>query len=311
MSKWLTLVLSIVIMFVLLKLADFKTVWSTWQMVRLDYALAAGGLLSSTILARVFAWQYLLRRAQESITFFRLLPLLIIAFFSGIALPVRSGELVGPWIVSTSAKLPFGKVVAILFCERIAHMLVLFIIMTCSTLINLDLLLGSQKRLYPLAWILFALALGVILWMKRGWIIGKIRQKLLSFEKTSHHVDLFLETVTALSRTGSHMAMLFILSFLFWGCVILAYHLLLRSLDMNLNLSQTAFVSSLSTLAGTFMVIPVGPTEGIASSLLIQFGYSYPVSISFASFYTMMWVGLLGSYTLFSYGVLSLMGKRI
>ena len=81
--------------------------------------------------------------------------------------------------------------------------------------------------------------------------------------------------------------------------------------NINLSIAQSAFVSSISTLAGTFMIIPVGPPEGIASSLIVQFGYSYPLSISFASFYTFMWLGLLGLYAIVSYGCILLKGKRI
>jgi uncharacterized protein (TIRG00374 family) len=102
--------------------------------------------LAVTHLFRTLRWEYLLRALGVSLPFRRLLPISSAGFMAILALPVRLGEFVRPYLVARERKVSMSAMVGAVAVERIVDGLLVSILFFCAYLASAGDMFSPQLR---------------------------------------------------------------------------------------------------------------------------------------------------------------------
>jgi uncharacterized protein (TIRG00374 family) len=102
--------------------------------------------LAVTHLFRTLRWEYLLRALGVSLPFKRLLPISSAGFMAILALPVRLGEFVRPYLIARERKVSMSAMVGAVAVERIVDGLLVSILFFCAYLASAGDLFSPQLR---------------------------------------------------------------------------------------------------------------------------------------------------------------------
>lgn len=105
-----------------LKSFDWNAFWAIYQSVHLGWMGMSAVLVLGTYLARVLRWQMMIRPIAPAASPVRIFKATAIGFTSVILLG-RPGELVRPWLIARSEKVPFSSQMATWFLERVFDLL--------------------------------------------------------------------------------------------------------------------------------------------------------------------------------------------
>ncbi|MGH9176380.1 MAG: lysylphosphatidylglycerol synthase transmembrane domain-containing protein, partial [Vicinamibacterales bacterium] len=97
--------LAVVLVAVFLRNADLTRVWAEMQSARKDWLAAALGLTVLMYLVRAERWQYMLEPLGHT-RFWVAFRTTVIGFAASFVLPARAGEVLRPYLLARSERLP-------------------------------------------------------------------------------------------------------------------------------------------------------------------------------------------------------------
>jgi len=266
-----------------------------WHAVR----AAVGGLSAATVLTffalmavahvfRCWRWDYLLRPLGTSVTFGKLVPISSVGFMAILALPVRLGEFVRPYLVSREGHTKMSAALGTVAVERIIDGLLISILFFSSyaassaggsfseelrwaawlSLVGfaaLTAFLALALR-WPQATIRFGLKMSLLSWLapRLASRLGERLEHLISGFKVLAH--------------GRYLAVFLVQSVLYWGATGAGLWVLAHG--MGLPLSPWAALTIMS-FTGVVLTLPNSPGLVGQFHLAIRLGLSayFPLAV--------------------------------
>ncbi len=210
---------------------------------------------------RSIRWRVILSPVQK-IKFKELFPLDNVGYMSNVILPLRIGDLLRPYLVSSSKKLPYGSILATTLIEKFFDLITILTIMTfilfTSTLPTEIMSIG-----YILIGI-FALSLVIIYFLHYQketffYFINYLMQPLSSKKKDKivHSLNSLVDGLKIVSSPKKLLS-IFFLSLFLWGLSSLGIYNLFLSLNYNLPFHSAFLVMIMLMLA---VSIPSAPLQ--------------------------------------------------
>ena len=285
-NKRTTFILSslftIILLVILILNVEYKQVIVDLQKVSFNYILPA---FIFHFLAYFFrTWSFHLFTKKGVIKFGTLLNVHLIHNFYVHVIPASLGELSFPLLLKN--KLKTSESLSILFISRFVSMLVTVILFIISILIIFDI---SQFITFDIQkwFLLFFLFISILI------VLFYFHRKIISFLKKNKFLRKAIEKGFTLLNTMKNDAvrlknprtLLFFLFSITMSILSIAFFFMfiLRGLDIELNLFQILFISSIGV---AFILLPIksiggfGTTEGAWTIGLMLLGFSKEISIS-------------------------------
>ena len=262
------LTIGIILIYLSLKGIDYRSIFIGLQKVNYKLLVLTVPLFVFIQLLRSLRWGVILSPIQK-ISQNKLFPITCIGFMAIALVPMRTGELVRPYLMSKESAIPFSSAVATILIERILDSItligILALIVSGAHFIEK---FGNSIIIFLLMFIIL-LILVYVFYFRKETFLFVIRRALSRFpEKVrSWAEDLFKLFVEGfkLIEEPKQFAYALILSILIWGFSGLAIYILFPLVKIELPL-MGAFV----VLLATVMVISLPTAPGFLGNF--QFG---------------------------------------
>ena len=120
--------LAVVLVAVFLRNADLTRVWAEMQSARKDWLAAALGLTVLMYIVRAERWQYMLEPLGHT-RFWVAFRTTVIGFAASFVLPARAGEVLRPYLLARSERLPATAAFATIVLERLLDLVAVLILL--------------------------------------------------------------------------------------------------------------------------------------------------------------------------------------
>ena len=218
-----------------------------------------------THLFRTLRWEYLLRALGTSLPFKRLLPISSVGFMAILALPVRLGEFVRPYLVARERKVSMSAMVGAVAVERIVDGLIISIIFFIGYLVSAGDLFSPQLR--AAAWLslcgfvgLTLFLVGSQIWTDRTIAIA-LRLTLISWlaparaHKVGEKIRSLISGFRALADRRNFSIFL-VQSIIYWGSTGGGMWILARQMNLPISLGAAYVIMSFT---GVVLTLPNSP----------------------------------------------------
>ncbi|HEY3355381.1 MAG TPA: lysylphosphatidylglycerol synthase transmembrane domain-containing protein [Polyangia bacterium] len=213
---------------------------------------------------RAWRWDYLLRPLGAHIPFWRLLNVSSVGFMAILALPVRLGEFVRPYLVAEKGKLSMSAALGSVAVERTVDGLLVSLYLFVSFLFLKGPHAGQARAVAWGSFGLFALATayiavgvrwpeGTLRWTMRLTLLDRLAPRLA--ERLAHVVRGVLLGFRSL-RDVKNFAIFLVLSALYWGANGIGMWVLARGFGLGLSLDGAFAVMSVVAAAITLPNTP-------------------------------------------------------
>ncbi len=225
------------------------------------------GTLVVTHLLRTLRWEYLLRALGTSLPFKRLLPISSAGFMAILALPVRLGEFVRPYLVARERDVRMSAMVGAVAVERIVDGLLVSLVFFGAYLQSAGALFSPQLRAAAWLSLLGFVGLMVFLVLAQLWtdrtIAVALRMTLIQWlapakaQAIGEKLRSLISGFRALADR-KNFSIFLVQSILYWGSNGVGMWILARR--MNLPIS---FGAALVTMAFTGVVLTLPNSPGL------------------------------------------------
>ena len=218
-----------------------------------------------THLFRTLRWEYLLRALGTSLPFRRLLPISSVGFMAILALPVRLGEFVRPYLVARERKVSMSAMVGAVAVERIVDGLIISVIFFVGYLVSAGDLFSPQLR--AAAWLSLCGFVGLTLflvaaqiWIDRTIAIA-LRLTLISWlaparaQKAGEKIRSLISGFRALADRRNFSIFL-VQSIIYWGSTGSGMWILARHMNLPISLGAAYVIMSFT---GVVLTLPNSP----------------------------------------------------
>jgi uncharacterized protein (TIRG00374 family) len=277
-------ILSLIIIFALMQLGDIEFSWATLKRVNPAwYALVVVSYYSSVV-ARGWRWQHILRAMNYRVGFVYANTLLIAGLFLSSVLPARAGDVGRVAMLKRDHDIPVSKGIASLAGERALDV---FAIMAMAIgagwlalpgylpaeVLNLMLVVGG---LFLLGLIGLLVIPGTEKWLREYALLKKILPTKLwdIYQKILDFGFSLVDGVRQLGRNPLTLIGITAQSFFVWLWDALMVYFILLSLGIIEPFSVSLFTAMISDLVTAFPLTPgsLGQFEAVFVSLLSLFG---------------------------------------
>ncbi|MEZ4521332.1 MAG: lysylphosphatidylglycerol synthase transmembrane domain-containing protein [Thermomicrobiales bacterium] len=285
---WLGLLISVVFVFLALRGQDFELIWDSIRSAEYVWLIPAVGLYFLGVGVRAARWDYLLRGVSK-ISPVQLFPVVVIGYMANNVLPLRAGELVRAYALSTRHQVRKSASLATIAVERVFDgltMLLFFAIASLSIALTSDL-----RTVFNLAVGLFALMTVAILAFvfapaQRDRLLGAVITRLPDSigERVEPMVQAFIEGLSILRRRNEvvGVALASICAWLFEASM---YLVVAEAFGMHISPFGILMVTAVANLATLVPSSPgyVGAFEyGVILVVAGPLGFERELALSYA-----------------------------
>jgi uncharacterized protein (TIRG00374 family) len=218
-----------------------------------------------THLFRTLRWEYLLRALGTSLPFRRLLPISSVGFMAILALPVRLGEFVRPYLVARERDVRMSTMVGAVAVERIVDGLLISILFFCAYLASAGDLFTRELR--AAAWLSLVGFVGLTLflvaaqiWTDRTIAIA-LRLTLVNWlaphraQQAGEKLRSLISGFRALADRRN-FSLFLVQSILYWGSNGIGMWILAREMHLPISIGA-AF--AIMAFTGVILTLPNSP----------------------------------------------------
>jgi glycosyltransferase 2 family protein len=284
---WIGFAVSAVFLYIALREQDFAEIGAALRQVNYWTLIPAIALYFVGVYLRAFRWSYVLRTLQPMRTS-RLFSVVAIGYMANNVLPLRAGELVRSYVLSTRTGLPKTSILATIALERLFDgITMLLFILVASLFIALT---DQLEYVVLIAAVLFGAVLTIFAVLTtevaRYVLIARLLPLLPTFART--RAERILESVfTGLRvlRRRNDMLVVSGLSVLAWLFEASMYLVISIGFGLGVGIAAILLVTAVANLATLIPSSPgyVGPFEaGVLLALVGAIGMQRELALSFA-----------------------------
>ena len=297
---WLGLAVSALFLTLFLYRVDYSETWDALREANYLYIVPAIAVYFGSLWFRTIRWQYLMKHLAE-VPVARLYPVTIVGYMANNILPVRLGEVVRSYYLSTRERISATSALGTVGVDRVFDglTLIFFLLIIWPFLPLADILKNDAgeviwSRVAGSA-IVFAVFLGAILVfialaVRPGLTAFAVRTLLLftpgRFKALiSRLTETFIEGLGSLG-SARKLLVIFILSLPIWIMECLMYYLITLSFDnFDVSFAMAMVVTATSNLVGALPAAPgnVGTFEWAIKITLVAFGYNPETTVAYAA----------------------------
>jgi len=276
---------------------DMAKVWG--YMVSADYLWV---LLSIPVMlmshwVRAFRWKTMLQPVVKHTKMLDLFSAVMAGYAVNNVLPLRTGELVRPYVLARREKISFTSVFATIIVERFIDVVVLFLMLAAVTFAFRDAIktalpnLPAEKLFVPCIAILIVIALSF--WPKFIKMVLRFTIKPLSIKLHDKINDLFDKFAHGFEivKKPSQYARLIIESLLIWLLYTIPNFLMFFSFGLNKAPFNMNFYDAILLIVISGIAYTIAPTPGafgfyhplIVSTLAKLYGVNYELALAYAT----------------------------
>lgn len=247
--------------------ADFSALVETLKEFRWLFLPGAIGLVCANYIIRFFKWEYLLHALDIRIP---AKPSFVI-FLSGLTMsisPAKLGEVMKSFLLKDYAGVKITRSAPVIVAERLTDVIGVVILGGIGTLAY-----GPGKEVMIVTIVLVAAFLVVVQWRWLCLKLLNLAERMPLVHKVAEHMEDFYESSYALLKLPRLLPAV-ALSTLGWFSECIASWLLLKGLNLEVDLLMVTFVFVTATLVGALAMIPggLGVAEGSMTGLFIRGG---------------------------------------
>ena len=305
---WLGLAVSALFLTLFLYRIDYSETWSALRGANYLYVAPAIAVYFGSLWFRTIRWQYLMKHLTE-VSVARLYPVTIVGYMANNILPVRLGEVVRSYYLSTRERISTTSALGTVGVDRVFDglTLIFFLLVIWPFLPLADILKNDAgeviwSRVAGSA-VVFAVFLGAIvvfvaLAVRPGLTSFAVRTLLLlvpgRFKALiSGLAETFIEGLGSLG-SARKLFVIFILSLPIWIMECLMYYLITLSFDQfDVSFAMAMVVTATSNLVGALPAAPgnVGTFEWAIKITLVSFGYNPETTVAYAAtLHVVLWL---------------------
>lgn len=305
---WLGLVVSALFLTLFLYRIDYSETWDALRGANYLYVLPAIAVYFGSLWFRTIRWQYLMKHLTE-VSVARLYPVTIVGYMANNILPVRLGEIVRSYYLSTRERISTTSALGTVGVDRVFDglTLIFFLLVIWPFLPLADILKNDAgdviwSRVVGSA-VVFAVFLGgivvfVALAVRPGLTSFTVRTLLIFVPgRFGALIKGLAETfVEGLGSLGSakKLFVIFILSLPIWIMECLMYYLITLSFDnFDVSFAMAMVVTATSNLVGALPAAPgnVGTFEWAIKITLVAFGFNPEITVAYAAtLHVVLWL---------------------
>ena len=289
---WLGLAVSALFLTLFLYRIDYSETWDALRGANYLYVVPAIAVYFGSLWFRTIRWQYLMKHLTE-VSISRLYPVTIVGYMANNILPVRLGEVVRSYYLSTRERISTTSALGTVGVDRVFDglTLIFFLLVIWPFLPLADILKNDAgeviwSRVVGSA-VVFAVFLGAIivfvaLAVRPGLTSFVVRTLLLFVparfkDLISRLAQTFIEGLGSLG-SAKKLFVIFILSLPIWIMECLMYYLITLSFDnFDVSFAMAMVVTATSNLVGALPAAPgnVGTFEWAIKITLLAFPLDY------------------------------------
>ena len=305
---WLGLAVSALFLTLFLYRIDYSETWDALRGANYLYIAPAIAVYFGSLWFRTIRWQYLMKHLTE-VTVPRLYPVTIVGYMANNILPVRLGEVVRSYYLSTRERISATSALGTVGVDRVFDglTLIFFLLVIWPFLPLADILKDDSGEVL---WgrvmgsvIVFVVFLGAII----VFVSLAVRPGLTSFAVRTFLLFIpgrFKEVIKGLAETfieglgslgsAKRVFVIFILSLPVWIMECLMYYLITLSFDnFDVSFAMAMVVTATSNLVGALPAAPgnVGTFEWAIKITLVAFGYNPETTVAYAAtLHVVLWL---------------------
>ena len=305
---WLGLAVSALFLTLFLYRIDYSETWDALRGANYLYVVPAIAVYFGSLWFRTIRWQYLMKHLTE-VSVSRLYPVTIVGYMANNILPVRLGEVVRSYYLSTRERISTTSALGTVGVDRVFDglTLIFFLLVIWPFLPLADILKNDAgeviwSRVAGSA-IVFAVFLGAIvvfvaLAVRPGLTSFAVRTLLLFVparfkDLISRLAQTFIEGLGSLG-SAKKLFVIFILSLPIWIMECLMYYLITLSFDQfDVSFAMAMVVTATSNLVGALPAAPgnVGTFEWAIKITLVAFSYDPETTVAYAAtLHVVLWL---------------------
>ncbi|NQY05020.1 MAG: flippase-like domain-containing protein [Flavobacteriaceae bacterium] len=217
-----------------------------------DYKWVAISLIFGTLshLSRAYRWKFLLEPLGYKPKFANSFMAVMAAYFANLGVP-RSGEVLRATTITAYEGIPFEKAFGTIVAERIADLIMSFIIIGIALCVQYDVIIEAiQKKIpeNPFALLVIGLALTFLAFLAHK-LFRKSEHKLIV--KIRNFIDGLKEGMISIFKMKQKWAFIFH-TFFIWFMYVMMFYVIFFSVEETKDASLSAVLSSFIT--GSFAV---------------------------------------------------------
>ena len=305
---WLGLAVSALFLTLFLYRIDYSETWSALRGANYLYVAPAIAVYFGSLWFRTIRWQYLMKHLTE-VSVARLYPVTIVGYMANNILPVRLGEVVRSYYLSTRERISTTSALGTVGVDRVFDglTLIFFLLVIWPFLPLADILKNDAgeviwSRVAGSA-VVFTVFLGAIvvfvaLAVRPGLTSFAVRTLLLLVPLRFRALigglaETFIEGLGSLG-SARKLFVIFILSLPIWIMECLMYYLITLSFDQfDVSFAMAMVVTATSNLVGALPAAPgnVGTFEWAIKITLVSFGYNPETTVAYAAtLHVVLWL---------------------
>lgn len=305
---WLGLAVSALFLTLFLYRIDYSETWDALRGANYLYVAPAIAVYFGSLWFRTIRWQYLMKHITE-VSVGRLYPVTIVGYMANNILPVRLGEVVRSYYLSTRERISTTSALGTVGVDRVFDglTLIFFLLVIWPFLPLADILRNDAgealwSRVAGSA-VVFAVFLGAIvvfvaLAVRPGLTSFAVRTLLLFVPNRFRALieglaETFIEGLGSLG-SARKLFVIFILSLPIWIMECLMYYLITLSFDnFDVSFAMAMVVTATSNLVGALPAAPgnVGTFEWAIKITLVAFGYIPETTVAYAAtLHVVLWL---------------------
>ena len=298
---WLGLAVSALFLTLFLYRIDYSETWDALRGANYLYVVPAIAVYFGSLWFRTIRWQYLMKHLTE-VSVSRLYPVTIVGYMANNILPVRLGEVVRSYYLSTRERISTTSALGTVGVDRVFDglTLIFFLLVIWPFLPLADILRNDAGEVLWVrvagSAVVFAVFLGAIvvfvaLAVRPGLTAITIRTLLIFVPGRFKGLigglaETFIEGLGSLG-SAKKLFVIFILSLPVWIMECLMYYLITLSFDQfDVSFAMAMVVTATSNLVGALPAAPgnVGTFEWAIKITLVAFGYNPETTVAYARY---------------------------
>ena len=284
---WIGLLISAVFLYLAFRGQDFQEIGSALRQANYWYVLPALGLYFIGVYLRTFRWAWVLRGVVPLQTR-RLFSVVVIGYMANNVLPLRAGELVRSYVLSTRTGMRKTSILATIAVERIFDGLtMLLFILVASLFIGLT---DQLEAVTLIAAGLFGLLVVLVLFLTTSsarellirWLLPRL--PLMIRERAERMIESVFAGLSVLRRRND-VIVVSAVSITAWLFEASMYLVIAIGFGLEIGVAAILLVTAVANLATLIPSSPgyVGPFEaGVLLALVGAVGVQRELALSFA-----------------------------
>ncbi len=292
----LGILVSAIFIYFTLRGVDFHQVWMGLKGKHFIMLLPVVATFVACQIAKSLRWGVILSPVK-TINQQRLFPIASVGYMAIIALPMRIGEVVRPYLLSTKEHVPMGTGFATVFVERVldlAVLLLFFFLVLARTNLPAPI---ARAGIVLLALIIAELCaiVGLALWPHAVLLLLAPLKRYMP--KIGHRAEVFTGNLAAgfkIISSGRKLAQSIALSLAVWGLSALAVFFLFSFCNLHFGLTEALGVTSITALGISLPAAPglIGNFQFACIAALSIWGVGKTEAFTYAMAYYVMGIGI-------------------